>query len=229
VYAFAAQGTQAYAFASDSATLRQLFLLNLADPAFLGKDGLQHTKRILHEAASHFKLVADDEGLIIDRGSQLTLMTLGRNATSQAKDAYDANGGRVHRMQIADHLNAQFQECHLALFARPAGKSSINITPVGIDKAFGITKVAECLGVPSTNMIYIGDEFWPGGVDEPVIGRVLAAINVGPSVPPSSEQRIAISDTKLGPLGTIEVLNMIVRTQRGIKTKHGDLSIPVAA
>jgi phosphomannomutase len=230
VYVFAAQGSQAYGFAIDSAKFERLFLLDLADPQILGPEGLQRVKSILNEVTDRFKLAGDEKSLIADRTSQITLMVLGRNATNEAKEAYDNNGGRAHRLQIADHLNRCFKESHLRVFARPAGKSSINITPIGVDKAFGIRKIADCLGVLTSQMIYIGDEFWAGGVDSPVVGQVLAAINVGPSVPPTPFARqTVIGDVRLGPLGTVEVLRMVAGTQRGISVKRDDESMPVAA
>jgi hypothetical protein len=230
VYVFAAQGSQAYSFATDSAKLERLFLLDMADPQVLGPVGLKRVKSILNEVTDRFKLVGDENSLIADRTSQITLMVLGCNATNEAKEAYDSNGGRAHRLQIADHLYRCFKETDLHVFARPAGKSSINIAPIGVDKAFGIRKIADCLGVLTSQMIYIGDEFWAGGVDSPVVGQVLAAINVGPSVPPTPFARqTVIADVQLGPPGTAEVLRMVARTQRGLSAKRGDESLPVAA
>lgn len=215
VYIFAAQGSQAYYFPAGTPSMEQLFLLDLADPQVLGPQGVQRVTCLLNEAAKYFDLPTDEQSLVENRSSQITMMILGRDATPEAKEIYDNNGGETQRAQIADYLNRRFADDNLRVMARPGGKSSINIAAIGVDKAFGIKKIAECLGVSASQMIYIADEFWPGGVDAPVIGHVLATINVGPSLAPTaSEQHTIIDDVSLGTLGTKEVLTMLAATQR---------------
>ena len=48
------------------------------------------------------------------------------------------------------------------------GSTSIDITREGVDKAYGIRKLAEVACVPVTGMIFIGDALYPGGNDYPV-------------------------------------------------------------
>ena len=47
------------------------------------------------------------------------------------------------------------------------GASSIDVTRPGVDKAYGIHKLEEVLGIPIKQMIFIGDALFPGGNDEP--------------------------------------------------------------
>jgi len=45
------------------------------------------------------------------------------------------------------------------------GSTSIDITKPGIDKAYGIGKLRDLLGVSIRDMIYIGDALYVGGND----------------------------------------------------------------
>ena len=50
---------------------------------------------------------------------------------------------------------------------RLGGTTSIDVTKPGIDKAYGIRKLRDILGVPIQDMIYVGDALFPGGNDYP--------------------------------------------------------------
>ena len=48
------------------------------------------------------------------------------------------------------------------------GATSIDVTKPGIDKAYGIRKLRDLLGVALPEMIFIGDALFKGGNDYPV-------------------------------------------------------------
>jgi hypothetical protein len=48
---------------------------------------------------------------------------------------------------------------------RTGGSTSIDITRPGIDKAYGIRKLRDILGISINEMIYIGDALYVGGND----------------------------------------------------------------
>ena len=50
---------------------------------------------------------------------------------------------------------------------RMGGATSIDVTKPGIDKAYGIRKLRDILGIPLKEMIFIGDALFPGGNDYP--------------------------------------------------------------
>jgi phosphomannomutase len=50
---------------------------------------------------------------------------------------------------------------------RLGGTTSIDITKPGIDKAYGIRKLRDTLGIGIDEMIFIGDALFPGGNDYP--------------------------------------------------------------
>jgi hypothetical protein len=50
---------------------------------------------------------------------------------------------------------------------RLGGATSIDVTKPGIDKAYGIGKLRDILGIPLKEMIFVGDALFPGGNDYP--------------------------------------------------------------
>ncbi len=50
---------------------------------------------------------------------------------------------------------------------RLGGATSIDVTKPGIDKAYGIKKLQETLGISMKEMIYVGDALFVGGNDYP--------------------------------------------------------------
>ncbi len=50
---------------------------------------------------------------------------------------------------------------------RTGGATSIDVTKPGIDKAYGIRKLRDILGISIEEMIFIGDALFPGGNDYP--------------------------------------------------------------
>jgi len=50
---------------------------------------------------------------------------------------------------------------------RLGGATSIDVTKPGIDKAYGIRKLRDLLGITIKEMVYIGDALFAGGNDYP--------------------------------------------------------------
>jgi phosphomannomutase len=55
------------------------------------------------------------------------------------------------------------------LEVRSGGSTSVDITRRGIDKAYGMSKLAELTGVPFEQMVFVGDRLDPDGNDFPVV------------------------------------------------------------
>jgi hydroxymethylpyrimidine pyrophosphatase-like HAD family hydrolase len=65
---------------------------------------------------------------------------------------------------------------------RLGGTTSVDVTRPGIDKAYGIRKLRDLLGISLPEMIYIGDALFPGGNDYPAREAGVVSIQVrGPS------------------------------------------------
>lgn len=99
--------------------------------------------------------------LIEDRGSQITFSALGQQAPIDVKKVWDPDFAK--RTKIAAAL-----EGHLpGLSIRMGGATSIDVTKPGIDKAYGIRKLRDILGIQIEEMVFIGDALFPGGNDYP--------------------------------------------------------------
>jgi hypothetical protein len=110
--------------------------------------------------------------VIEDRGSQITFSALGQQAPLAEKDKWDADYSKRKRIKaILDVLIPEFS-------VRMGGATSIDVTKPGIDKAYGIRKLRDLLGISLAEMIYIGDALFPGGNDYPAIEAGVASISV---------------------------------------------------
>ncbi len=98
---------------------------------------------------------------IEDRGTQITYSALGQQAPLEEKVKWDADFAKRKKIKIIlDSLIPEF-------FVRLGGATSIDVTKLGIDKAYGIKKLKDILGIPLKEMIYVGDALFPGGNDYP--------------------------------------------------------------
>ena len=100
--------------------------------------------------------------ILEDRGSQITFSALGQAAPVAAKVAWDPTGEKKNALREA--VQALLPD----LEVRSGGSTSVDITRKGIDKAYGMTKLAELTGVPLDDMLFIGDRLDENGNDYPV-------------------------------------------------------------
>jgi hypothetical protein len=99
--------------------------------------------------------------LIQDRGSQITFSGLGQQAPLDEKKKWDPDFSKRQKIKtLLDKLIPEFS-------VRLGGATSIDVTQHGIDKAYGIRKLRDVLGIPISEMIFIGDAVFPGGNDYP--------------------------------------------------------------
>jgi hypothetical protein len=98
---------------------------------------------------------------IEDRGSQITFSALGQEAPLEEKLKWDPD--HTKRKKIKAILDKSIPEFSV----RTGGSTSIDITKPGIDKAYGIRKLRDLLGISLKEMIFIGDALYVGGNDYP--------------------------------------------------------------
>jgi phosphomannomutase len=96
---------------------------------------------------------------IEDRGSQITFSGLGQRAPLDAKEEWDSDFAKRKQLQAA--LVPMLPD----FAVRVGGSTSVDITRKGIDKAYGMAKLATASGIPAAEMIFIGDALYPGGND----------------------------------------------------------------
>lgn len=96
------------------------------------------------------------------RGGQVTLSALGQQAPLEEKKAWDPD----HAKRAA--LQARLAALLPAFSVGIGGATSIDVTKRGVDKAYGLRKLCERLGIPESKALYVGDELGKGGNDEAV-------------------------------------------------------------
>jgi phosphomannomutase len=109
---------------------------------------------------------------IEDRGSQITYSALGQHAPLEQKKKWDPDFGKRKKIKaILDPMLDDFS-------VRLGGSTSIDITKPGIDKAYGIRKLRDTLGIAIDEMIFVGDALFPGGNDYPAEEAGVVSIRV---------------------------------------------------
>jgi hypothetical protein len=128
--------------------------------------------------------------VIEDRGSQITFSALGQQAPLDEKTKWDPDFSKRKKIKaILDPLIPGFS-------VRLGGATSIDVTKPGIDKAYGIRKLRDILGISLQEMIFIGDALFPGGNDYPAeeAGVVSIAVRGPNETKPVTEAVIACLD-----------------------------------
>lgn len=110
--------------------------------------------------------------IIEDRGSQITFSALGQEAPVEKKYAWDHDGSKKQA------LRAKVAELLPNLEVRAGGSTSIDITRIGIDKAYGMQKLIDTLGITKEDILFFGDKLQEGGNDYPVKAFGIASIEV---------------------------------------------------
>ena len=110
--------------------------------------------------------------LIEDRGSQITFSAIGQQAPLEEKKKWDPDFSKRRRMKaLLDKSIPQFS-------VRLGGTTSVDVTKQGIDKAYGIGRLRDILGVGINEMIFIGDALFPGGNDYPAKEAGVVSIQI---------------------------------------------------
>jgi hypothetical protein len=109
---------------------------------------------------------------IEDRGSQITFSALGQQAPLEEKKKWDPDFIKRKKMKtLLEKLIPEFS-------VRLGGATSVDVTKPGIDKAYGIRKLRDILGIGIKEMIFIGDALFPGGNDYPAEEAGVVSIRV---------------------------------------------------
>ncbi len=119
---------------------------------------------VLEEAAKHFGYWEEKPAgeIIEDRESQITYSALGQKALPEAKYAWDPTDEK--KRKIRDYAAERLPD----LEVRVGGTTSVDVTKIGIDKAYGMRKLMDELRVKEEDILFIGDKLEEGGNDYPV-------------------------------------------------------------
>lgn len=111
--------------------------------------------------------------VIEDRLSQIAISMLGQQAPAEEKYKWYEEHNEdaiVLRNAIAEAL-PEYE-------VRNGGTTTIDITPIGVDKAYGMQKLIERLGITKEEVLFVGDRLEKGGNDYPVKAMGVDTIDV---------------------------------------------------
>ena len=110
--------------------------------------------------------------IIEDRDSQITFSALGQKAPAEPKYAWDPTGEKKLKLRdLAAKTLLNFE-------VRTGGTTSVDVTMPGVDKAYGMKKLAEEMKISKDNILFIGDKLQEGGNDYPVKAMGIDTIEV---------------------------------------------------
>ena len=110
--------------------------------------------------------------IIEDRGSQITYSALGQQATAEAKYAWDPDGTKKQKLRTLAAKEL------IDLEVRAGGTTSIDVTRIGIDKAYGMHKLIQELQISKADILFLGDKLQEGGNDYPVKAMNIDSLEV---------------------------------------------------
>jgi phosphomannomutase len=109
---------------------------------------------------------------IEDRGSQVTFSALGQQAPLEAKDKWDPDHEKRKKLQAI--LQGMLPDLSINI----GGSTSIDITRKGVDKAYGLKRLSENVGLGIEEMMFLGDAIFPGGNDYPAKAMGMDTVRV---------------------------------------------------
>ena len=114
-----------------------------------------------------------------DRGSQVTFSVLGQDIVSvlgpkgvEMKEAWDPDNRK--KQKVRDYVADLIPEFEV----RVGGVTSIDVTKLGIDKAYGMKKLLEMLELAKEDVVFIGDRLMDGGNDYPIRAMGVETISI---------------------------------------------------
>lgn len=111
--------------------------------------------------------------IIEDRNSQVTYSALGQQAPAEEKYAWAEKNAEAKQQ-----LRALVAERLPDLEVRLGGSTSVDITRIGIDKAYGMQKLIDELDINKDDILFLGDKLQEGGNDYPVKAMGIDSIEV---------------------------------------------------
>lgn len=119
---------------------------------------------------------------IQDRDSEITYSALGEHAPIELKHAWDPDFKK--RISLQSQLMERLPEFEVKI----GGTTSIDITAKGMDKAYGINKLINYLGLNKEDILYFGDAVYENGNDYPVFQMGVDTVRV--TSPEETKERL---------------------------------------
>ncbi|AHB42667.1 HAD hydrolase, family IIB [Candidatus Saccharibacteria bacterium RAAC3_TM7_1] len=152
-------GTRYYTYQGDAANWRLEYAEDFTD---------EQKSKIAEVCERHAKAAglwpADPYGEVIeDRLSQISMSLLGQKAPAEAKYEW-FNRHKEDAYSLTEAIAEELPDFEV----RYGGTTTVDITAKGIDKAYGMQKLLDALGMKKSDALFIGDRLEEGGNDYPV-------------------------------------------------------------
>ena len=120
--------------------------------------------------------VIEGDEIIEDRHTQISMSALGQHAPIEKKKEWDPD--QKKRKEIKELLESRLPEVSINI----GGMTTLDILPKGFDKAKGLGKLLDKMGISKDDMVFVGDSIYPGGNDYSPYEAGIESIKVsGPS------------------------------------------------
>ncbi len=141
----------------------------------LSKDEREKIMKIAEKSAKEQGIWPENpHGEVVeDRGSQISISLLGQQAPTEEKDAFFEKHNDK-RLTLRAKIDEQLPEFEV----RAGGTTTIDITRLGIDKAYGMEKLMAALEIGKDEVLFVGDRLDEGGNDYPVKAMGIDSIAV---------------------------------------------------
>ncbi len=99
----------------------------------------------------------------VDYEGYVAFTALGLGAPRAERIAWDPDTKK--RRTLREHLQKKLPQFDVYI----GGATSVDVTPKGINKSYGVSWYADHLGCPTNELLYVGDALYEGGNDAVVI------------------------------------------------------------
>jgi len=103
--------------------------------------------------------VIEGDKIIEDRITQVTFSALGQNAPLDKKSIWDPDQSK--RREIKTEIESRLPDVEINI----GGTTSLDFLPKGFNKAKGLIRLLDKLGMTINDMVFVGDAIFPGGND----------------------------------------------------------------
>ncbi|MDB5167360.1 MAG: family hydrolase [Candidatus Saccharibacteria bacterium] len=136
----------------------------------------KHIIEVMEQSAKDQGLWAEEPygELIEDRNSQITYAVLGQEAPAEVKYAWAEKNAET-KLKLRELIAERLPDFEVRL----GGTTSVDVTRIGIDKAYGMRKLMDELNISTDEILFFGDKLQEGGNDYPVKALGIDSIEVG--------------------------------------------------
>jgi HAD superfamily hydrolase (TIGR01484 family) len=158
----------------DSASIGYTFEAGVWDRVYsleFRDEQLEKIKKVIEACASESGVMSDvqyEPKILLER-TQVRYAALGLNASEADKDSWDTDKSKRRKLKAL--LDERLTDCEVLI----GGRTTIDITRKGVDKAYGVRWLSEHLQIPTNEMFYVGDALYEGGNDQVVIATGIDA------------------------------------------------------